>query len=189
MKGQVKGSVLMHTRDDVLERLGTEGWARVLEKMVPEDREFFAGVILGGGWYPVVHWNRLNEIVLPRLGRDSADGMRHLAAYIAQRDLSSVYRLVMKLGSPEFILRRTGQLWSRYYDTGMLKPIEITNSRWKLELTAPTHIEEAPSAATCTAGVTAWVGSGLLLSGTKATVVESRCRFREGARCEFDVSW
>lgn len=189
MRGQSKGSILIHARDYVLERLGTNGWERILQELHPDDRALFGGVLLSASWYPVVHWNRLMDASLPRLGRDPNEGMRVLAGHIAKQDLNTVYRLVLKLGSPEFILKRTGQLWSRYYDTGTLTPKEIGPSRWKLELDAPVHIESAPSHYTCGPGVSAWVASGLHLSGTKAEVVESRCRFREGHRCEFDVSW
>lgn len=187
--GRAKGSIFVYTRELVQQRLGTDGWARASRAFEPETAAFFDGVLLASSWYPVVHWNALVGVVLPMLGGGPNEAMRDLASHIAQQDLSSVYKLVMKLGSPEFLLRRTGQLWSRYYDTGALTPEELGERQWKLTLTAPLAKDAAPDGFTCGPGVTAWVGSGLQLSGTKARVVETRCRFRGATRCEYDVTW
>jgi hypothetical protein len=189
MAGNSKGSILIYTREFVQTRLEAGAWERVLAQLEPEDRALFAGVPLASSWYPVAHWNRLMGVVLPMISHDPAESMRVLAGYIAQSDLSSVYKLVMKLGSPEFLLKRTGQLWSRYYDAGSLTPEEVGPQHWRLNLTGPVSMEAAPDAYTCGPGVTAWVANGLLLSGTKARVVETRCRFRGSPRCEYDVSW
>jgi hypothetical protein len=187
--GNSKGSILLYTKDYVVQQLGEHTWTNVLEQLSEEDRAFFRGMPLASSWYSVAHWNRLMGVVLPLIGTDPDDGMRKLATHIAQADLNSVYKLVMKLGSPEFLLRRTGQLWSRYFDAGALTPEELGDRHWKLQLSGPTSMEAAPDAFTCGPGVTAWVTSGLLLSGTQARVVETRCRFKGALRCEYDVTW
>lgn len=189
MSGNAKGAILLHTRDFVLETLGSQGWERVLADLRPEDRVLFGSVVLHATWYPVAHWNRLTAVVLPRIGPDATDGMRMLAGYIAKQDLAAAHRLVLKLGSPEFMLRRTGQLWSRYFDAGTLTPEEVSPARWRIFLDAPRGADEAPDRFTCGPGVTAWVANGLQLSGTKARVTETRCRFQEGTRCEYEVAW
>lgn len=187
--GKAKGSVIVYTREYVQRRLGDDGWAKVLAASSEPQRAFLESVVLASSFYPVEHWNDLLAVVLPMLGPNVTDAMRELSGYIAHQDLSTVYKLVMKFGSPEFLLRRTGQLWSRYYDTGSLTPEEVSPKVWRIVLSAPTGREAAPDAFTCGPGVSAWVASGLSLSGTKARVVETRCRFRGAPRCEFDVTW
>lgn len=189
MAGNSKGSILIYTREYVQQHFGDEAWRGVLEQLEPSDREVFADMPLASVWYPVAHWNRLMGVVLPMLGPDPESGMRKLASFIAESDLNSVYKLVLKLGSPEFMLKRTGLLWSRYFDAGQVVPEELGARHWKLVLTGPTSLEAAPDAYTCGPGVTAWVASGLALSGTHARVVETRCRFRGSARCEYDITW
>lgn len=189
MPGKAKGSILIYAREHIVRQLGERTWKTILSDLDPVDRSFFDGVPLAAAWYPVAHWNRLMRVSLPLLGRNPQDGMRELAGHIAQRDLNSVYKLVMKLGSPEFLLRRTGQIWSRYYDAGALEPREIEPRRWHLVLAAPTRFDDAPDAYTCGPGVSAWIENGLHLSGTKAKVVETKCRFKTGHQCEYDVVW
>ena len=57
-------------------------------------------------------WNRALGTLLARHTIAIDPEMRKVASYIADRDLNSVYKMILRLGSPEFLLRRTDSLWS-----------------------------------------------------------------------------
>jgi len=113
--------------------------------------------------------------------------MRKLSKYIANADLSTIYKMVLKLGSPEFLLRRGDSLWSRYYNAGRLQAREVRPKYWKLELDLPPGDDNAaPDYFTCGPGVCAWLQHGLALTGVHATVRHSQPR---STRYEYDVTW
>jgi hypothetical protein len=187
--GKAKGSVLLHLRAFVEKFHGEEAWEAALGELSSDDRVVLTGLVIHGGWYPVGVWNRVLKVVLQRHYPSMDDGMRQVSQFIANADLNSVYKMVLRLGSPEFLLKRTDSLWSRYFDTGKMFHEELGPRRWKLRLDAPTDENKAPSYFTCGPGVSAWVGHGLRLTGTDARVEHIRCRMSLSGPCEYAVQW
>jgi hypothetical protein len=116
--------------------------------------------------------------------------MRRLSAYIADTDLGSVYKMVLRLGSPDLLVRRTGSLWSRYFDVGELTPTERGMRHWQLKLVMPLDEDLAPNRFFCGPGCPAWIEMGLRLTGARdAKVQHTDCRFSNGTACTYDVKW
>lgn len=104
MPGMSKGSILIHARDHIVRELGERTWRTVLDELDASDRALYEGVPIAAGWYPVAHWNRLMRVCLPHLGTSPSDSMRSLAGHIAERDLGSVHKLVLKLGDRKSVV-------------------------------------------------------------------------------------
>jgi hypothetical protein len=189
--GRGKGSLLIHMRNYVHKTRGERAWTDVLERVGARDREVLRGVILAGGWYPIGVVNRTVSAVLGLTGgRAEDDEMRQLAAYIADSDLGSVYKMVLRLGSPDFLLRRTDSLWNRYFDVGKLTPTEVGPRNWKLTLAMETGDELAPNHYFCGPGCPSWIEMGLKMTGaTKASVRHVECRLQNRANCTYVVTW
>ncbi len=116
-------------------------------------------------------------------------GMTELSEDIAREDLTTLYKLILKVGTPGFIISKSGSLWARSFDTATLVPRELGPRKWHLEPEGPRLEDEAPSAYTCEAGVCGWLTSGLKLTGTKLSFVQTRCRFGGSPMCEYEASW
>jgi hypothetical protein len=188
-QGRCKGTVLIHLREFVEQEQGGHVWTEVLSELPEEDRAVFGGIIIVGGWYPVRTWNRALRAFLPRAFTDGDAGMRALSAFIADRDLNTLYKIILRMGTPEFLLRRTESLWGRYFDVGEFTAGEVGKHRWHLELSAPRGEEAAPDGWTCGPGVSAWLEMGLRQTGASATVRHVRCRLVSSKKCEYDVTW
>jgi hypothetical protein len=184
-----KGSILIHFREYVKLKHGEDALARVLQALPEEDRAILSGLVIHGGWYPVGVWNRALKAFLPAYYADPDEGMRSLAEFIAAEDLSTVYRMVLKVGSPEFLMKRTTSLWSRDFDAGSLTAEEVRPRQWRLYLTAPRDIEAAPDFFTCGPGVRAWITQALKLTGVNASLEHVRCRLSSADRCEYSARW
>jgi len=187
--GKAKGSVLLPLRSFIEKFNGADAWQDVMNGVLPEDRAVLSGLVIHGGWYPVGVWNRALSTYLKQHYTSVDEGMRQVSQFIANEDLNSVYKMVLRLGSPEFLLKRTDSLWSRYFDSGKMFAEETSPRRWKLTLDAPIGENEAPSYLTCGPGVSAWVGHGLHLTRTEARVEHVRCRMSTGGSCEYRVQW
>jgi hypothetical protein len=189
--GQGKGSLLVHMRTYVQKKHGERAWADVLERASAADRKVLSDVILAGGWYPIGVVNRtLGTVLGLARGHSAEDEMRMLSAYIADSDLGSVYKKVLRLGSPDFLLRRTDSLWSRYFDVGKLTPTEVAPRHWRLKLEMVMGDDLAPNHYFCGPGCPAWIEMGLKLTGaTAASVRHIECRMQNGTSCTYVVNW
>lgn len=186
--GNAKGSVLFHLRRYIVERHGEKGWQEVLSRLPPEDVKVLSGILMVGAWYPVGIWNRTLDRYLTANYPDPMAAMMDLARYIAREDLNLVYKMFLKVGTPGFIMGRSGSIWSRYYDSGRLQPTEIRPRQWRIELDAPINEDAAPSIYTCE-GVCAWLSSAVKLTGSNLTILQTRCRFKGSAMCEYEASF
>lgn len=189
--GRGKGSLLIHTKDYVLQKYGESAWNEALAASSPADREVLEGILLIGGWYPIGVANRLVDRVCHVMHRGSPDEeMARVSAFIADRDLGSVYKMVLSWGSPGFLAKRTGSLWNRYFDVGVLTPTQLEENHWRLRLAMPVGEDRAPNKLFCGPGCPAWIEMGLRLTGAShASVKHVACRYDNGEACEYDVRW
>jgi hypothetical protein len=186
-----KGSLLIHTANYVRETRGEDTWTQLVASSPPADREVLQGVLLAGSWYPIGIVNRIVATFCDKYHRGTPqDEMRRLSAHIADSDLGTVYKMALRFGSPEFLLRRTDSLWNRYFDVGKLTPTEVDRGSWRLTLTMPYGDEVAPNQLFCGPGCPAWIEMGLKLTGAKnASVRHVECRAQNGTSCTYSVSW
>jgi hypothetical protein len=56
------------------------------------------------------------------------------AAASCEYGLTGVYKVFFKVGSPEWIISKGAQVYSRYCDTGELKIVEVVSGRAVVEL-------------------------------------------------------
>ncbi|HEY2744303.1 MAG TPA: hypothetical protein VGL86_06760 [Polyangia bacterium] len=185
-----KGTLLKNLGDYVVEHHSQAAWREVVDGLPADDRAIIDGLLLVGGWYPVGTWNRCIAAYIARYAKDADAEMTAVARYVADRDLNTLFKVLLKMGSAEFVLGRTDSLWSRYFDMGKLEPSETDKRRWALKLTAPVGVDEAPGELTCGPGVCGWLTQALQLTGVKTPrVVQARCRFHASAACEYEVTW
>lgn len=187
--GMVKGTLLFHLRAFVIREFGESGWKQLLEGLRPSDREVLEGLVLVGAWQPVGVWNRALEAFLTANYSDPASNMGRLAKFVADRDLNTLFRLVLKVGSPDFILSRTASLYNRYFDSGTFVPQKVGSKHWVATLTVPRHVDQGPGLFSCDAGISAWLGHALELSGVRPTVTHPKCRFSRSPYCQYDLTW
>lgn len=99
------------------------GGARaVREALVGSGQEqlarFYETRFVPGGWYPVLPV-LTSALAAARLRRKAvADHVRDNAAWMAERDLRGVYRVILSVASVEAVVSRLGGLSMRYFDFG-----------------------------------------------------------------------
>jgi hypothetical protein len=186
--GCVKGLLLVNLHDYVVDRHGDAAWEAVVARLKTADPEVWSGIVLTSSWYPIRAWNRAFEAAV-KMGDDTSAEMRKLGHFVAERDIHKVFRMLLRIAPPEFVLGRTGSLWGRYFDVGTLRPVKVDARRWDITLEAPVSEEIGPGSLTCL-GIPAWIDGALALTGTEgARIVHARCRFAGAPRCLFEVTW
>jgi hypothetical protein len=187
--GRAKGLIFNYLREWVVDNHGEEAWKKALARALPGERELYDGILLASSWQPVAAWNGLCSAFFSQQYADPNVGMRAFCGFLGERELTTLVKMVLKLGSPEFMLKRTGFLWGRYFDTGTFTAEEMGPGHWRLSLQGPSDEQTTAGALTCANGPGPWLERGLALSGNPGTVRHVRCRYQGLDRCEFDARW
>lgn len=187
---QCKGTLLLNLRAFVEKRRGAPVWRRLVEAQRPADRAVFEGLLLPAGWYPVGVWNRALTTYLTEHAPEPPREMLEIARFVADRDLNTLFKVLLRMGSPEFVLKRTDSLWTRYFDAGTFMHEQAGPRFFRLALEAPKGEDLAPSEWTCNQGVCGWITQALHLTGARqGAVIHTACRFHNAARCEYEARW
>lgn len=90
-----------------------------MTRLLPDElgRQLRTGAFVTGNWYALADFRALHAAAQAVSGRGPE------LAYAIGRDSASddfrgIYRVLTFVLSPEFLLKRTPAIWSRYYDTG-----------------------------------------------------------------------
>lgn len=186
----VKGNALSNVQRYVELSHGSEEFQKLIADLPEDERAIFGGIVLPGSWYPVGVWNRLLERLIDGLGGEDPQSFRPVAEFIAEHDLTMIFKVLFKVATPAMIVQRTPSLWERYFDMGTVVPSEEAPTRYVVRLSAPLGVEDAPGRITCAAGVPAWLAHAVTLAGGyKSYAHERACRFRGAHACEIEVGW
>jgi hypothetical protein len=132
--GKVKGAILFHSRRYIEENGGEERWLALQQRLEPVHRALTETLLLPAVWYPV---SLYNDFVATLLWEHpgSRGEFQKLVRYVAERDFSTTYKLLMRVATPELLLGRSGSLWNRYFDAGSVSIVSATSVRgtsfWK----------------------------------------------------------
>jgi hypothetical protein len=183
MSGQAKGSLFLHSR----QFLGPTGWHDTLAALGRADRDELDDRVATSVWYPIGLWNRLLRQVVTTRG---APTVTELSRHIAKADVNFLFRMLLKMGSPELMLRRCDVIWSRYFDVGTFRTAELEPRHWRLTLDASRDENDGPSVNVCTWATPGWIDEALALTGAQpGRLVHTRCRFDSADQCEWSLQW
>ncbi len=119
---QTKGSHVVQARKWIDERLG-EGAFR--ELVARKNSDLGTTLILPGGWYDVQPVVDALTAVAERLNLSVEETTREIARVNALEDLTSIYRVFLRVAAPVRVMSFTPQLWSNYVAFG--DAVAVTN--------------------------------------------------------------
>lgn len=185
-ENQIKGNLLGRRAWYVRDRWGDAAVAPVAGA-VPESARKFLGEAppLTFAWYPFgVMMDIDRAIVEGPMGGDVTK-MIEFGSAIAKHDLPLLYKVLFKVGSPAFIVKRLNIVAKQYIRESTVSP-EITGDKEALCTLGgrrfPMYF--------CTYGVSGWFHAALELSGAKSPTVEhASCLHRSDATCTWLLRW
>lgn len=189
MTGRAKGLLFTYLRDWVVDTRGQGVWDEELAAAPSHVREVYDGIILASSWQPMKAWNGTVDSYFGNRYPDPNAGMAEFCAHLGERELTTLVRLVLKMGSPEFMLKRTGFLWKRYFSAGTFGAEEIDKGHWRLWLECSADPDHTAGPLTCTNGPAPWLERGMALAGADGTVRHVECRYSGSPRCEYVARW
>jgi hypothetical protein len=77
------------------------------------------------GWYDALPVVPLSAVAARLVGVPQAQLVRENAAWLAERDLNGVYRVILMMASVEMVAMRLGKLSMQYFDFGRAETVRV----------------------------------------------------------------
>jgi hypothetical protein len=159
----VKGTAISSIPEFIAKRFGKEGLTRWLSSLTETARKVYERPILAGNWYP------LKEIMLEPTKKmcelfyhGDAKGAREGGRYSAELGLKGVYKIFVKFGSPEFLIRRASAIFTSYYQPSEMKVVAQEDKK------AVVHINQFLEPSSLVENrIAGWMERALEISGCK----------------------
>lgn len=183
-EAKTKGVGFANVRTFASERFGANGWSAVLERLTPPDCSELEGA-LPVGWYSLALYARLIRALDEVHGDGNLALVVQLGRFEAERDLTTIHRVFLRLANPAYTIEKFGEYWRRFHDSG----------KWTLTREGESHVTGFLDDwgyidhALCRELV-GYMGRTLELVGAKGVLIEhTKCRGRGDDRCFFRARW
>jgi predicted hydrocarbon binding protein len=179
-----KGIGFANVRAFVEERYGSGSWNKVLGELVAADRRELEGIV-PVGWYSLALYARLIRAVDQVFGYGDLSLVVQIGRFEAERDLTTIHRIFLRLASPAFMLEKQADYWRRFHDTGQWVVQRDAERRVTAYLDDWGYVDPA-----LCREVVGYVTRSFELIGAKNVRMEhSQCRGRGDPRCVFLGRW
>jgi len=182
---RAKGTTLIATVRYIKDRHGPAGLEHCLAGMPEAFLAQARNGFLASSWYPFSDLVALMRAARRELGAADPRILWNVGRASADFGLNTVYKVFMKVGSPEFIVNKAMTVFPNYYDQGKFTVIE-SNKRLAIGQLAE-FPEPAPELCERIQG---FFDRMLELSGaTKIELTHPECMARGGKVCRYEGRW
>jgi hypothetical protein len=119
---QIKGTAIKDTIQQIKSRSGEDAFQKILGLLDDETRKVLEGEIFSSTWYSLDLFTRFLEIEIKVLADGNEEMVTRGSEAVIERQLRGIYKAFVKLGSPEFVIKRIAAVHATYFQ-GV--PIEV----------------------------------------------------------------
>jgi hypothetical protein len=119
---QIKGSAIKETINQIKSRSGEDALQKILALLDEETRKICQGEIYSSSWYPLDLFTRFLEVEIRVLAGGREEMITRGSETVIEKQLRGIYKAFVKLGSPEFVIKRIAAVHETYFQ-GV--PIEV----------------------------------------------------------------
>lgn len=181
----VKGTVLLDTLAVLHERFGVEAYLRVLTSLDPAAKQVLAGGALPNEWYALEVLTSLMQTSLElNEAGDEAKVIANAEEVIA-RHLRGVYAIFVRLGSPEWIIKRIATVHATYF-----RNVEVSKAFDGARRASIRYQGLAPRHRILELAIVGFYRKALELSGARSREVRITVPIEAGTGClELELTW
>jgi len=182
---EVKGNLLAARPRYVRERWGDAGVRQVAERLHGEVRTIFEAAIMPFTWYPLDVLAAVDRAIVEGPMAGDVTMMKEFGATVARYDLSTIYKVLFKVGTPAFVVRRANVAYSTYIRGGVLRGETPSSNQGQVTFT-----QGAFPKYFCRYGIAGWLTAAVELSGGKGVEFEEIECLHDGAlHCRWQGRW
>ena len=118
----IKGTAVLDTMEAIKARAGKVELDKIISHLDPETREIFQRPISPSSWYSCDAFSRFLEADIRETAGGNEQELVKRAEAVIEKQLSGIYKMFVRLGSPEFVIRRIAAVHSTYFDGVQIIP-------------------------------------------------------------------
>ena len=182
---KVKGAAIKACVQFVIETYGRKRLAEVFAVCSAETREDFEAQVLVSAWYPVEHFEDFVVAADRLLGKGDLQLAAEMGRFSASYGVNVVYKLVMRIGTPEFAMRKGSAFWGRYYNSGRMEMVSLGKGHGAYRLYDFGYMSDV-----FCIRISGWMERFTELTGVDSVRVEhTLCTRRGDPYCEWQGHW
>jgi len=112
---EIKGSVLSDSIHAVKERSGEQIYNNIIDQLDEQSKKIFEQNILATSWYPLDSFVKFLELDIQLTAYGDKKQLIRRSEAVVEKQLTGIYKLFVKLGSPEFVLNRISIIHKSYF--------------------------------------------------------------------------
>ncbi|WP_424357318.1 hypothetical protein [Methanocella sp. MCL-LM] len=183
---QVKGSAITSLPAFITEKHGQAGLTRWMDSLSPEGKKIYGMKVLANNWYS------LKDAMLDPTAkacelfyRGDVKGAWDMGRFSADYGLNGIYKIFVKVGSPEFIIKRGSTIIAGYYQPCKLEVVETGPKNVVL------HLSQFPELTPfLEARISGWIQRALEINGCKSVMPKVTKSITKGSPfTEFNITW
>jgi hypothetical protein len=113
---EIKGSVVLDSITGIKKRDGESGYESILAAVDDETRKMLQGTVSASSWYPLDLFLRFLTVELGRSANGNEQVLVTRSEKVVERQLRGVYKIFVKIGSPEFLMKRIAAVHVTYFN-------------------------------------------------------------------------
>jgi hypothetical protein len=183
---EAKGTTVSSTPEFIRQKYGEQGLARFVAALSPQARVVFGSPILATRWYPLEYGvvEPTRAVCNMFFGGDPA-GAREIGRFSADRTLTGIYKMFVKLHDPMWTVKKASVVFSAYYRPGTCEVIEDTERSATVR-----YVDFPESSGLVEQRIAGWDERGLEICGVSRFSVEVTRSISRGDReIEIALSW
>ncbi|MCE5251514.1 hypothetical protein LLG96_14975 [bacterium] len=183
---EVKGEALLSIPLFILKKFGNKGYERWLDSLSPHAREVYSSPIHKGDWFP------LRQLIIEPTQKicelffnNSYRGAWECGRYSAEYGLKGFYRILVKLSSPQILIKKAGPILSSYYKPSAIEIGESGKNFVQVRITKFPEIDKLIEHR-----IAGWMERAIEVCGCKNVTVVILKSLTENQPCtEYKISW
>ena len=183
---QVKGTAIKFMPEFIMKKFGEAKYRQWLDSLPPNSKDIYSSNILATSWYSLkdsfsIPIAKICELFYGSNPRGAWESGR----YSADFGLKGVYKVLVKLGSPETLAKRAGSVIQKYYDQSSIECVKAEKNHAVLRVVRfsewDKYIENR---------IGGYMERAIEISGGRSpTVTVLSSMTRGNSYTEYDVKW
>lgn len=183
---EIKGSALASVPEFVKSKFGTDGFRTWLNRLGETARDVYSYPVNLIAWHPLLPLlSEPTRHICDIFYEKDIAGAREAGRFSADFALHGIYKLFVKLGSVESLVKRASIILPTYYRPSALRVAESRNNSVLLQIFQFDEMDEIIEAR-----ISGWIERAVEISGVKSVkVITAQSMTRGNAITEFSITW
>lgn len=133
---QVKGTSLIYIKDFVTKNYGQESTRKWIEALSPEAKSAYSKIIFPQDLLEMdTYYTKPLQMISEMFCNGDISFAIELGKFSAEAALNSIYKFFLKFGSPLYICKKAGQVWSTFFIPCMVEFGETRDKHVEFRIT------------------------------------------------------